>query len=339
MHFMITSVNPLRLYLHDNAIVRFATYEYDPGNLNNYIHLTNVALNEKNPDYVYREWTLDTLRKHFEKNNIDLDKIIDRIKDLIIKTVIASESEIFKHGFAFLPNNYMSYNFHGVDIVLDSDLNPWLLEINGATAIGSRSPKIVTFFERMVAEMLNMARFHIPPFNITKVEQQDILTKMNLTNVEQLTFDERLYDIKLSDEEMTKQYEMLTMYQEEKNYLEMILENLTPNDIRSLIRVEDELEQAEDFKLIFPTNETSKYLKYFNASRYNNLLTNAWEIKYGGERNKGRELLEGFCKDKIHLKVPDSEELDLLQVFTDGFNELASHEVGNKFGEKESMKF
>ena len=51
-------------------------------------------------------------------------------------------------------------------------------------------------------------------------------------------------------------------------YLESILESLTPDDVRFLIRAEDELAQATHFTRIFPTRDTHKYFKYFETPRY-----------------------------------------------------------------------
>jgi hypothetical protein len=45
----ITSVNPLRLYVYEEGLVRFATEKYDIQNPKNvFVHLTNYSINKKN---------------------------------------------------------------------------------------------------------------------------------------------------------------------------------------------------------------------------------------------------------------------------------------------------
>jgi hypothetical protein len=49
IYVAIASVNPLRLYVYDEGLVRFATEKYnidDPKNV--FVHLTNYSINKKN---------------------------------------------------------------------------------------------------------------------------------------------------------------------------------------------------------------------------------------------------------------------------------------------------
>jgi hypothetical protein len=52
LYVLITSCDPLKIYLYHEGIVRFATEEYVPMNKDNldnmYIHLTNYAINKDN---------------------------------------------------------------------------------------------------------------------------------------------------------------------------------------------------------------------------------------------------------------------------------------------------
>ena len=81
------------------------------------------------------------------------------------------------------------------------------------------------------------------------------------------------------------------------------MDTLTPYDVRLLIKSEDHLKECKDFVRIFPTAESSKYFKYFKKTRYNNLLLNAWEKKYGQNRSEGIQQLEKLCRNKEHLKT------------------------------------
>ncbi|VDP75135.1 unnamed protein product [Echinostoma caproni] len=68
-----------------------------------------------------------------------------------------------------------------------------------------------------------------------------------------------------------------------------ILECLTPSDVRILIGMVDELERAGGFECIFPPPTAGlavRYLSYFEAPRYPNLLCIAYLQKYGEDKEK-----------------------------------------------------
>ena len=70
-------------------------------------------------------------------------------------------------------------------------------------------------------------------------------------------------------------------------WLGSILEDLKPCDIRQLVHYEDEQTQLVNFRKIFPTPESHRYLKYMEYPRYFNLLLDAWENKYSTNRRQG----------------------------------------------------
>merc|ERR1719220_1099151 len=54
LYVLLTSIDPIKLYLYDDGLVRFATkpFSIDEDNLNNkYIHLTNYAINKKSEEF------------------------------------------------------------------------------------------------------------------------------------------------------------------------------------------------------------------------------------------------------------------------------------------------
>jgi tubulin polyglutamylase TTLL4 len=51
VYVLVTSFNPLKVYMYTDGLVRFATEKYtlDPKNINQkFIHLTNFSINKKN---------------------------------------------------------------------------------------------------------------------------------------------------------------------------------------------------------------------------------------------------------------------------------------------------
>lgn len=87
-------------------------------------------------------------------------------------------------------------------------------------------------------------------------------------------------------------------------YLDAILENLTPDDIRCLLTTEDELARCAPLERIFPTPLSHRYLKFTENPRYYNRLLDAWETRYSMRRQLGIDRLQKYCENKIHLIVP-----------------------------------
>ena len=118
------------------GLVRFATQKYsnNPKHLEKkFIHLTNYSVNKKAEDYVKAatngadeedaedasKWNLFQLRKWFTRNGIDFNKIMNRIKDVVIKTCIAHEPQITGTYSRCNKNRNVCFEIFGFDILLD----------------------------------------------------------------------------------------------------------------------------------------------------------------------------------------------------------------------------
>jgi hypothetical protein len=142
LYVLVTGLNPLRIYLNREGLVRIATNEYslEKDSLeNNYIHLTNTAINKNSDNYAYpksindenaNKWNLHTYRKFLKEQNIDNDLLFSKIKDIIIKTIISGQSALVNIISKINITNKSMFNLFGFDILIDSNYNPILLEVN-----------------------------------------------------------------------------------------------------------------------------------------------------------------------------------------------------------------
>ena len=102
---LVLSCEPLKIFLYQEGLVRFATHQYKPldpnadkQQLNNlFMHLTNYAVNKENENFKMAKGMNDdtshkrTLKKVLERlkqEGLDTEKIMGEIKDVIIKTLI-----------------------------------------------------------------------------------------------------------------------------------------------------------------------------------------------------------------------------------------------------------
>ena len=86
------------------------------------------------------------------------------------------------------------------------------------------------------------------------------------------------------------------------SYVDTILDDLTPNDVRVLIKTEEELSQTQHFTRLFPNENSHELFKYYyEGIPYNDKLLDAWEYKYGNQRSKGIIRLKKLCAKAVHL--------------------------------------
>ncbi|XP_063368141.1 tubulin polyglutamylase ttll6-like [Cydia amplana] len=142
VYTLITSCDPLRVFVYNEGLVRFATSRYADPNVNNttnvFMHLTNYALNKHSRTYVYdseagSKRKISTLNKILLSQGVDLDALWHSIDQVIVKTVI-SAWPILKHSYhACFPSHDMvhaCFEILGFDILLDHKLHPYILEVN-----------------------------------------------------------------------------------------------------------------------------------------------------------------------------------------------------------------
>ncbi|XP_014600691.1 PREDICTED: tubulin polyglutamylase TTLL4-like [Polistes canadensis] len=311
LYVLLTSIDPLRMFLYTEGLVRVATVKYQNkiDNLyDRFMHLTNTSINKLNPTFRGNDdpnkqqgniWSLTALWDYLRlKERADINLIWEKIKCIVIKSIISAEHSLITGTKKF--NNLSNYNncqLFGFDILLDVHLEPWLLEINDCPSMETETTLCGIVKGQLVCDFLNLIGFHVP----------DILTANDLNNIKDISnetlscYNRYIYDNALSDIGKTKKHLFEDDNNDRSNYLNVILKMLTPDDVKVLIRHEDELSQTGKFEKIFPTCNTYEYFKYFDNVSYYNMLLDAWEHTYGNDRLQGIDRLRKLCEKKYHL--------------------------------------
>ncbi|EFC50390.1 tubulin tyrosine ligase [Naegleria gruberi] len=148
LYVLVSSYDPLRVYLHCDGLARFATEEYDMSRLDSvFSHLTNYSINKKSDNFVRNDeecedeedgwnehahkWSIPSLKTYLARNGYPVDKIWGDIEGLIVKTLISVENRI--RGTCEkvqMPSKNNCFEIYGFDVMLDGDLKPWLIEVN-----------------------------------------------------------------------------------------------------------------------------------------------------------------------------------------------------------------
>lgn len=152
VYVAITSINPLRIYIYEEGLTRFATVKYNQSSTkqSRYVHLTNYSLNKHNANFINNtdanqddcgsKWSLSALKRKFNSLGIDYDGIFLKIEDIILKTIIAAEGIINNAFEMFVPYSSNCFELLGFDILIDDQFKPWLLEVNLSPSLNCDSP-------------------------------------------------------------------------------------------------------------------------------------------------------------------------------------------------------
>ncbi|XP_055919208.1 tubulin monoglutamylase TTLL4 isoform X2 [Eupeodes corollae] len=314
LYVLVTSINPLRIYIYKNGLARFASVKYSSelSSLNDRcMHLTNYSINKLSENYAKNEdinacqghkWTLQSLWSYLEKREVDTKRLWATLRNLAIKSLISGEGCLNRMYRQNVNSRYNCYELFGFDVLLDENLVPWLLEINISPSLHSELPLDLHVKGPLIRGVLNTALYQVPP-KLSVRQQAEILNELKMTGP--LCYDRHLFTPILSPEE-TKKHNFFTsrLIEIREDYLDSILENLTPDDVRCLVISEDERNRCEPLERIFPTADSYKFLAYIENPRYYNRLLDAWETKYVDDRDTGIELLQKLCSEGYHLKVP-----------------------------------
>jgi len=168
LYLLITGYAPLKIYLFDNGLARFCSEEYDlnPEKMNDrYIHLTNYSINKTSLNFEQNDsvndefgekWTLSTLKHYFEKNKLNFENVWTKIKDIIIKIVLTVTGMAIPLVKSFNLSSGNLFELYGVDILLDENLIPWLMEVNLNPSLNCDSQLDLKVKSKLLTDIFNI---------------------------------------------------------------------------------------------------------------------------------------------------------------------------------------
>lgn len=176
-----------------------------------YMHLTNYSINKLSANYAKNEdansynghkWTIKTLWKYFAEQHINTDGLWAALRNLVLRTILAGENVINQMSKSNVVSKYNTFELFGIDVILDSELKPWLLEVNISPSLHSSSPLDLYVKGPLVTALLNTVRYQVPP-RLSPAQQEEIMKEQGLKG-NNLCFDKRLHMTNLSKIERIK---------------------------------------------------------------------------------------------------------------------------------------
>jgi len=269
IYVLVYGCDPYRIYMHKEGLVRLATEPYvipKGSNLSNqYVHLTNYAINKGNRSFEFNtnaekadrghKRSLEFAWKYIDANGGDSNKIREEIKKCIVKVLCAVQpqlAQIYKRCQPNDLNNNKCFEILGFDIMFDQKLRPCLIEVNHAPSFNIDSP-----FDRKVKSLLLKDTFRLINLDPHKKLKYKTTPKQSF-----MTF--------LTEEE-----------REEKKRKKMMK------------RDEYELKHLGSYELLYPNKEyESEYEKYIKAAAKSeeSLTLNVKQIPKTGQTKKFPEI-------------------------------------------------
>ncbi|MEW5296752.1 MAG: hypothetical protein WDW36_000011 [Sanguina aurantia] len=154
LYVLVTSFKPLKVYLSDLGFARFCTVQYTTQELDNeFVHLTNVAIQKTGDAYNSKhgnKWTLQNLRLYLEASQGDeaTEKLFGDIERVITLSLQACQ--------AIVTSDRHCFELYGYDIMIDSALKPWLIEVNASPSLATTTEADRILKTRVVADMLDI---------------------------------------------------------------------------------------------------------------------------------------------------------------------------------------
>jgi len=133
LYVLISSVEPLQVYLYDEGFAKLASDPYDLDDLDNpFAHLTNPDINALNDeaDAPVVFINLGEYKKWLREQGHDDVALFDKVRDLVTITSISVRENMRNRTNNINATTNGCYELMGYDCFISNDLKPYLLECN-----------------------------------------------------------------------------------------------------------------------------------------------------------------------------------------------------------------
>jgi hypothetical protein len=168
LHGLVTSLEPFRAYLHAEGVVRFAPESYDAsdaGLADVHAHVTNTALHKDHPKLVVSQkaeeenvgavWSLTAYLERLKADGVDVAALREELKSLARGFLRMVHAEGVLAAQAKFPRRSFPFKLFGLDVLIDSDAKPWLIEAQRKPAMAG-SPLVSRIAGRTLTTIFEM---------------------------------------------------------------------------------------------------------------------------------------------------------------------------------------
>ncbi|CAG9331951.1 unnamed protein product [Blepharisma stoltei] len=150
---LISSSDPLIIWIYNECYLRFSVEKYNAENLNNlFVHLTNNSISKNSEAFDGIEdgcmWHIDRFKEQlFSIYGRDMwSEIFLKIKEIVKATILSVGNFGRRKSFEIL----------GYDFMIDENLKPWLIEINSSPAMDYSTPVTELLVKQVLADLVKV---------------------------------------------------------------------------------------------------------------------------------------------------------------------------------------
>jgi tetratricopeptide (TPR) repeat protein len=168
LHGLVTSLDPFRAYLHAEGVVRFAPQPYDvsdAGLADVHAHITNTALHAGHPNLMLSQkaeeenvgavWSLSAYLDRLKTDGVDVAALREEFKALARGFLRMIHAEGVFAAQAKFPRRSFPFKLFGLDVLVDADAKPWLIEAQRKPAMGG-APLVAKIAGKTMAGIFEM---------------------------------------------------------------------------------------------------------------------------------------------------------------------------------------
>eukprot|EP00933_Yihiella_yeosuensis_P042643 TRINITY_DN3728_c0_g1_i11.p1 TRINITY_DN3728_c0_g1~~TRINITY_DN3728_c0_g1_i11.p1 ORF type:complete len:741 (-),score=134.00 TRINITY_DN3728_c0_g1_i11:254-2476(-) len=200
LYMIVTSVVPMRAYLFKEGLARFCTVPYEAPNDENMkkgnMHLTNFAINKKSKDFQAAEgWGKDessskrsvssVFRQIQEAYGTDPEDLWSKVASLAANTLMAMRPGLLEYYVhdqqkPLHPIAPKGFQLIGLDVIIDGDMEPRLLELNANASLSAVQPGSAdqaAASDEDCAEVANQGSNQTPKIDLSEQAQDAEITE------------------------------------------------------------------------------------------------------------------------------------------------------------------
>ncbi|OMJ75309.1 hypothetical protein SteCoe_25584 [Stentor coeruleus] len=301
IYVLVTSYDPLKIYIYDEGLARFASEPYSASNrASKFSFLTNYSINKKNDKFVQNQdshqdnvghkWSISALFKTLEAFSIDTSLLQSKIYDLIIKTIIAVEPTVTQTAKKLSIGRNNCFDLLGFDVIIDSNLKPWLLEVNLSPSLATEAPIDLHIKSNLIADTLNLVgvRYYDRKKECMNKLRARIRARKNQT---------RQTENKLKNDKPSMN---------KKDTISFSKYKLSINDLI------DEASRIGHFVRIYPCEGCEIYDKFFNIQRSSNKTLLAFIMSHITIEEEGKDNENPMMEAEVEKKPIEKDRNKLV---------------------------
>eukprot|EP01016_Furgasonia_blochmanni_P047574 TRINITY_DN7001_c0_g1_i4.p1 TRINITY_DN7001_c0_g1~~TRINITY_DN7001_c0_g1_i4.p1 ORF type:complete len:705 (-),score=195.27 TRINITY_DN7001_c0_g1_i4:205-2259(-) len=247
LYMLIASTEPLIVYYHD-GFLRVSLEEYDENSQDKSVHLTNTEFSkakfkeaedagqdaEKLKDMQF--WTMERMQKYLLDQGIIKDpEWLDNYLRPAFKRAFAHIGRMAKYRLYKDPR---VFNMMGMDFMLDTDLNIWLLEANDIPSITSTFDAKDRFLQNMIKGIIEVELAYLKSrakrTNALLEKPSEELLRMEYTDLGKSNLDKPTLDTLLNLKKLKEKFDEVN-----SNYLDDEFKNVISKE-NGFVKVSDE---------------------------------------------------------------------------------------------------